>query len=126
MIVYSEKKYIWQSFHNKAGGKRAWNRRPVQWSSIIGQGIYDLEWVLGKMRKTDLSTNDERYNKEALKWRREEWSQKDLLANYICHLLIWQCFIKRACSKTWISQLEKHTVFLWHLTNTDNWIPVNF
>lgn len=22
MIVYSEKKYIWQSFHNKAGGKK--------------------------------------------------------------------------------------------------------
>jgi hypothetical protein len=39
------------------------------------------------VRKPDLSTNDERHNKEALK-RREGQSQNDFLANYICHLLI--------------------------------------
>lgn len=39
---------------------------------VIGQGICELEWVLGKEGIPDLITNDTRYHKEIFKRGRDE------------------------------------------------------
>ena len=67
-------------------------------ATVIGQGMYELGWVLGREGTPDLCTNGARYNKEVLRRGRDEWNQEDLLASYICHLLTWQCVIMQNCS----------------------------
>lgn len=39
---------------------------------VIGQGIYELEWVLGKEGISDLITNDTRYHKEVFRRGRDK------------------------------------------------------
>lgn len=41
---------------------------------VIGQGIYELKWVLGKEGIPDLSTNGAIYNKEGLRRGGDEWN----------------------------------------------------